>query len=59
MESKKEYEFGFKVYSWALRHKRLLARGKVGGLEWGEPAKDQQGVWHCLANPWQASLDSS
>ena len=59
MESKKEYEFCFKAYSWALRHKRLLARRKVGVLEWGEPATDQQGVWHCLTNPWQASLDSS
>ena len=59
MESKKEYEFCFKAYSWALRHKRLLARRKVGVLEWGEPAKDQQGVWHCLPDPWQASPESS
>ena len=59
MENKKEYEFCFKAYSWALRHKRLLARRKVGVLEWGEPAKDQQGVWHCLPDPWQASPDSS
>ena len=62
MESKKEYEFCFKACSWALRHKRLLARGKVGGLERGEPAKDQQGsgtVYQTPGKPPPTPLNSA